>query len=141
MHELGRWLFVAGALPYLILGAAHAVHTPRGVDERKGLSPADRALPSAMAASPLALTRRTDVWRAWVGFNYSHSLGVVLIGVVVLLIGRDAATYAAQGPAFRPLAIVTSAAYLLLASRYWFRTPIAGCALSLGLFVAAWILA
>jgi hypothetical protein len=140
VQELGRWLFLAAALPYVVLGILHAVHTPRRPEDRKGLSPSDAALPAAMKASPLRLTRRTDVWLAWVGFNFSHSLGVVMLGVVALLVARDPVTFACQGPFFRPLAIVVSALYLVLAARYWFRTPIAGCALSLVLFVASWIL-
>ncbi len=44
MKELSRYLFLAGALPFLLLGTAHAVHTPRQPYERKGLSKSDPSL-------------------------------------------------------------------------------------------------
>ena len=65
MHELSRYLFLAGAVPFLVLGVAHAMATPRRVDEVKGLSPADPGLARAMAEVPLRLTRRTNMWLAW----------------------------------------------------------------------------
>ena len=35
-----------------------------------------------MANSALRLSDgRTDMWRAWIGFNFSHSLGVLLLGL------------------------------------------------------------
>lgn len=137
MPELSRWLFLVGALPMLVLGIAHAVATPLSRTARKGLTPRDPALIDAMAGSHVLLTRRIDVWRAWVGFNLSHSLGVVLFAVVVLAVGRNADTFQAEGPVFLPLAVVVSGAYMLIGVRYWFRTPIAGCALSFGCFLAA----
>lgn len=137
MREASRILFLTGALPYLLLGLAHAAHTPRATHERKGLSPRDPALAQAMAAGALLLTRHTDVWRAWVGFNLSHSLGAVLFGVAVLLAGRDARTFAHEAPLWLPMAIGVGVLYLLIGVRFWFRTPIAGIALSLASFVGA----
>lgn len=138
---MSRYLFLAGALPFLLLGIAHAVHTPRQVKERKGLSPADPPLAEAMARSRVLLTGRTDMWRAWVGFNLSHSLGLVLFGVLVVLVGRTPAAFEYNAAVFLPLAVVVSVVYLGLGLAYWFRTPIVGIALSIVLFACAWILA
>ena len=138
MNELSRYLFLAGGLPLLFLGVAHAFATPVELDKPKGLSPRDPAVGEAMSRTSVLLTRRTDMWRAWMGFNLSHGLGAVLFGVVVLLIGRSPASFAAEGPVFLPLAVVISAIYLALATKYWFREPIIGCALSLVLFLLSW---
>ena len=140
MQELSRYLFLAGGLPFLLLGAAHASATPWRTDERRGLSPVDPRLAESMARTRVLLTGRTDMWRAWVGFNLSHSLGAVLFGAVVLLVARTPGAFAADAAVFAPLAVAVSLAYLVLATRYWFRTPIAGCALSVALFSAAWAL-
>lgn len=137
---LSRYLFVAGAVPFLVLGAAHAFATPRTPEQSKGLSPADPAVRAEMARATLLLTRRTTLWLAWVGFNLSHSLGVILFGTVVLLIGRSEAVFAREAAVFLPLAVVVSIAYLILAVRFWFRTPIAGVAVSLVLFLGSWVL-
>ena len=139
MSELSRYLFLIGAVPFVFLGTAHAFATPLQPADSKGLSPRDPAMREAMTRETPLLTRRTNLWLAWVGFNMSHSLGAVLFGVVVLLIGRNATTYSAQAGVFLPLAVVVSALYLLLGVRYWFRTPVIGIAFSGACFVAAWI--
>ncbi len=140
MLELSRHLFLAGALPFVLLGLAHAFATPRRPAESKGLSPRSPALREAMLKETALLTRRTNMWLAWVRFNLSHSLGAVLFGVVVLLIGRSPASFAAQASFFLPLVVVVSGAYLILGMRYWFRTPIVAIALSGACFFASWLL-
>jgi hypothetical protein len=140
MPELARYLFLAGALPFLLLGIAHAFATPLAVGDRKGLSPDDPSLAQAMAHTRLRLTRRTDMWLGWVGFNLSHSLGAIAFAVFVLIFGRDPASFAADAALALPVAWLVSACYLALAVKYWFRTPILGCAFSFGSFSAAWLL-
>ncbi len=139
MPELSRYLFLIGALPFLFLGVAHAAATPRTPASAKGLPPRDAALREAMVRDTVLLTRRTTLWLAWVGFNFSHSLGAVLFGVVVLLIGRSQATFQDEAGLFLPLAVVVTALYLVLGIRYWFKTPIVGIALSGVCFVVSWI--
>jgi hypothetical protein len=140
MLELSRYLFLIGALPFIALGFAHAVATPQTPADTKGLSPRDPAVRGAMASDRILLTRRTTVWLAWVGFNMSHSLGAILFGVVVVLIGRSSASFEAQANVFLPLAVLVSAIYLVLAVRYWFRTPIIGISLASVCFLVAWLL-
>jgi hypothetical protein len=138
--ELSRYLFLMGALPFVVLGIAHAFATPLTPDQAKGLSPRDPAYREGMSQQTLLLTRRTNLWLTWVGFNLSHSLGAVLFGVVVLLVGRSPATFQANASTFVPLAIVVSGAYLAIGLRYWFRTPIAGIIISGVCFLASGVL-
>ena len=140
MAELSRCLFLAGAVPFVLLGLAHVLATPRMTAESKGLSPRDPALRDAMAKETVLLTRRTNLWLAWVGFNLSHSLGAVLFGGVVLLIGRTPVSFQAQASVFLPFAVVVSGFYFVIGLRYWFRTPIIGIALSGVCFILSWLL-
>src|SRR6185436_10875778 len=119
MHELSRYLFLLGALPFVFLGLAHAWHTPVSTEDERGLSPRDPAYRQGMKEQTLVLTRRTNLWLTWVGFNFSHSLGAVLLGVVVLLAGRSAVAFAANASVFVPLAVVVSLLYLAIGLRYW----------------------
>lgn len=80
------------------------------------------------------------MWRVWVGFSLSHSLGVVLLGLVVILVGRTSASFAYNAAVFAPLAIAASLAYLALGLAYWFRAPVIGVGLSVLLFTAAWVI-
>jgi hypothetical protein len=139
LSELGRYLFLAGALPFVVLGLAHALATPLASTDRKGLSPADPALAEAMTRARLLLTGRTDLWRCWVGFNLSHSLGAVAFGAFVLAVGRSAESYAAQATVCAPLAVLVSGAFLAIGLRCWFRTPIAGCAIAFACFALSWM--
>jgi predicted RND superfamily exporter protein len=140
VRELSRYLFLAGALPFLLLGTAHVVHTPRLPSERKGLSPSDPSLAEVMTRSRVLLTGRTDMWRVWVGFNLSHSLGILLFGAVVVLVGRTPVSFGHNAAIFLPLAVVVSLTYLSLGLAYWFRTPLIGISVSVVLFSAAWAL-
>jgi len=138
MPQLSRYLYLAGALPFLVLGAAHALATPLTPEDVKGLSPSDPELAAAMTRSGLRLTRRTDMWRAWIGFNLSHSLGVLVFAGFVLVTGRSPEVFAAEARLGIPFALVVASIYLRLSSRYWFRTPFMGCLLAVVLFLAAW---
>ena len=140
MLEVSRYLCLAGALPFVVLGLAHAAATPLTTAQARGLSPRDPALRDAMARDSVLLTRRTTLWLAWVGFNLSHSLGAVLFGSVMMLIARSPSSFQAQGSVFLPLAVLVSAAYLILGLRYWFRTPTIGISLSSVGFLASWVL-
>lgn len=140
MREVSRYLFLAGALPFLVLGLVHAAATPRTPAQAKGLSPRDPALREAMARDTVLLTRRTSLWLAWVGFNLSHSLGAILFGSVIVLIGRSPAAFEAQAGVFLPLAVAVTACYLAIGVRCWFRTPIIGILLSAACLVASWVL-
>lgn len=140
MPELSRYFFLAGALPFLVLGVAHAVVTPLAVTDLKGLSPSDAELPSAMARSRLRITKRTDMWLSWVGFNLSHSVGILAFGAFVLVIGASSVGFAQRAAVCVPLSVLVSVSYLCLAVKFWFRTPIIGCALSVGCFVTSWAL-
>jgi hypothetical protein len=74
-------------------------------------------LAKAMSRTRLRLTARSDMWLAWMGFNFSHSLGVLLLGAVVLVIGRSTTSFEAEGRIFVPLSIFVSALYLLGSAR------------------------
>ncbi|MET0556596.1 MAG: hypothetical protein ABW221_26395 [Vicinamibacteria bacterium] len=140
MTELSRYLFLAGALPFVVLGLLHARATPLSTADRKGLSPADPDLAEAMARAPVLLTKRVDVWQGWVGFNLSHSLGAVAFGAFVLAAGRSAESFAAQAAVCGPLAVAVSGAFLAIGLRYWFKIPIAGCAVAFACFALSWVL-
>jgi hypothetical protein len=136
---LSRALFLLGAVPFLFLGAAHAFATPLRTTDRRGLSPSDPELAKRMSEARVRLTGRTDMWLAWVGFHLSHSLGAVVFGVFVVMLGWDAASFAKQASTFVPFSCVVAAIYLYLGTRYWFRTPIIGCAFSVACFVSSWL--
>jgi hypothetical protein len=93
-----------------------------------------------MALSRLRLTDRTTVWRAWVGFNLSHSLGAILFGLYIVITGRNEVAYQLEAPLAVPLACGIGVVYVYLARGYWFSIPLAGTTISLVLFGLAGVL-
>ena len=72
-------LWLTGSAIFLILGTWHLWYTffttkfnPRNkpvIEEMKNTSP--------------ELTRRTTIWKAWIGFNGSHSAGAIFFGLIL----------------------------------------------------------
>jgi hypothetical protein len=92
-----------------------------------------------MANSTLSLSGgRTDMWRAWIGFNFSHSLGLLLVAGLALWAGFRFNTLPVG--IIMPVLTLIGCVYLVLALLYWFRAPAIGVAIGTGCFAAAWVL-
>ena len=81
-------LLILGGTVFGVLGALHAVYTLLDLHNPRRLVPVDPSVAHAMANSALRLSGGcTDMWRAWIGFNFSHSLGVLLVAGLALWAG------------------------------------------------------
>jgi hypothetical protein len=131
-------LEIAGSI-LVLLGALHALYTSLDIRRPRRLVPLDPTVALAMTASPLRLSRGgTTMWRAWVGFNFSHSVGVVLFGEIC--VGAGAAPGAMVVPPWMLLALAfISAIYLGLSARYWFWAPTTGIATASLCVLLAWL--
>jgi hypothetical protein len=138
MH-ITRLLLDLGGGIFLVLGLMHALYTFLDIRRPRRLVPQDPSVAAAMAGSQLRLARGgTTMWRAWVGFNFSHSLGVVLFGA--LCIGAGGALGTLTMPAWMLLVLVViGLGYLGLSLLYWFRIPTAGIALGTACLLIAWL--
>ena len=120
-----------GAAIVLILGVVHGIYTLRSSPSGGPMTPTDPAVREAMSRTGglgLAPTLDTPLWRAWVGFNLSHSLGVVAVALFVgipTLVDFDAALDRWWWVA---IALAAPPLYLAISIRYWFREPTIGIA-------------
>jgi hypothetical protein len=73
-----RILMVFSASIVLTLGVLHLVYTFWG----PSLTPREPALQISMSQIAPVMTKETTMWRCWVGFNASHSMGLILFGLV-----------------------------------------------------------
>jgi len=136
MFTFPQVLVASSSFILLFLGSVHLLYTFRGTK----LHPRDHAVQSAMAGDSPVLTRQTTMWRAWIGFNASHSYGAMLFGLVYgyLALFQPAVLF---GSAFLiTVALAFLAGLLVLAKAYWFSIPYRGVLLSISLFVAALVL-
>jgi uncharacterized membrane protein len=127
----------ASALVVLVLGSVHLAYTFFG----RKLHPRDPALIAAMSAASPWISRDTTMWKAWVSFNATHSMGAMLFGLLYawLALRQPALVF---GSAFLlVLGAVFLLGYCLLGHRYWFNIPYGGSLLSLALYLAACVLA
>jgi len=132
-------LLIVGGTVFGVLGAMHAVYTLLDLRNPRRLVPVDPSVAHAMANSALRLSGgRTDMWRAWVGFNFSHSLGVLMVAGLALWAGSRFNTLPVS--IIMPALTLIGCVYLVIALLYWFRAPAIGVAIGTCCFAVAWVL-
>ncbi|HET7364265.1 MAG TPA: hypothetical protein VFJ70_11930 [Burkholderiales bacterium] len=124
---LAQFLLVASAAIVLALGCIHLVYTFFG----RRLTPRDPSLQSAMAEVPLVLTRQTTMWKAWVGFNASHSMGAILFGLVYGYLALAHGELLLHSWFLPLVGFAMLSGLLVLARLYWFRAPFRSLCVSL----------
>jgi hypothetical protein len=130
-------LVATSALIPLVLGTLHLAYTFRGPK----LLPRDATLIDAMKGATLVITRETTVWKAWIGFNTTHSMALMLFGLVFgyLAVARPEILF---GSTFlQALGLVTLAAFLVLSRANFFSVPLAGMAIAAVLYLGGVVLA
>jgi hypothetical protein len=131
-------LLTLGGAVFGVLGALHAIYTLLDLRNPRRLAPVDPSVARAMANSAVRISGGgTDMWRAWIGFNHSHSLGLLLFAALSIWAGFRVK---ALPVGVMPLLTLVGCIYLVLALLYWFRIPAICVAIGTGCFAAAWIL-
>ncbi len=122
MIDASQSLIAASAGIVFALGSIHLYYTFFS----NAFSPRDAELETRMKAVSPLLTRDISMWKAWVGFNASHSLGAMLFGAIYayMAIARPAMLFGS--PFLLALGFAFLAALLALARVYWFRIPFRG---------------
>jgi len=86
--------------------------------------------------SPI-LTKETTMWRAWVGFNASHSIGAILFGLIYGFLATAHGDLLFNSSYLLAVGLVMLIGYCALGKLYWFRIPFAGISVSLFCYVAS----
>jgi hypothetical protein len=118
------------------LGVVHLVYTFWGPK----LTPRDPALQISMSQISLAITRETTMWRAWVGFNASHSMGAMLFGLVFGFLALAHGQLLFQSPFLLLVGLAMLGGFVVLGKVYWFSAPFTGINISLACYVASIVL-
>ena len=133
MSPLAPILIAGSAGIVLFFGLIHLLYTFSG----RKLAPRDDALTARMQQVSLVITPETTVWRAWVGFNASHSSSAILFGVVYGYLAIAHSAFLAQSTFLLSLGLLFLGWYAFLAKRYWFRAPFRGILLATLLYLIA----
>lgn len=136
MQTATTWLIAASAAIVFLLGLLHLIFTFRG----NKLLPRERALLTRMREVSPVISRDTSMWKAWIGFNASHSYGALLFGSVYGYLALLHGGFLGESLFLLMLGQLLLLGYLLLAWRYWFSVPRNGILLSTVLYAMALLL-
>jgi len=130
---LAQILITFGAALWSFLGTIHIIYTFFS----NKLEPRDAATTSAMKATSPVLTKCTNLWNGWIGFNAGFGMGLLLLGTTYLLLAVGHMALLRESPALTWLSVVGGAAQLAIAGRYFFRRPLIGVAIATACFLVA----
>jgi hypothetical protein len=134
---MDKILLIIGVSIFGLLGAIHLLYTFFTTK----LHPYDPNVIQVMKSTSLRLTQETTIWRAWLGFNASHSLGVMLFAAIYLPLIIFHFAVIRDSLWFSVLPVIPAILYLILAKKYWFKIPLFGILMSLVCFItSAWLI-
>ena len=133
---LVKLLWLTGAAIFLILGTIHLLYTffTNKFDAR------NRDVTRSMKDTSPVLTRDTTMWKAWIGFNASHSAGAIFFGLINSILVLQYFSVIQHSLLLHLLNIITAMFYLWLGKKYWFKIPFTGILVSTICFIAATII-
>jgi hypothetical protein len=133
---VAKLLMVLSAGIVLTLGVAHLVYTFWG----SNLTPRDPALQATMSQVAPVITKETTMWRCWVGFNATHSMGLILFGLVFGFLALAHGELLFQSPFLLVTGLAMLGGLVVLSRVYFFSAPLAGMSVALVCYVASIVL-
>jgi hypothetical protein len=121
----------ASAAIILLLGLVHLMYTFRGPN----LHPRDPDLTARMMDVSPVIAPETTMWRAWVGFNATHSLGLILFGALYGYLAIRHSTLLFQSWFLLALGFALLLGYVVVAKLYFFSTPFRGVVVAAALYL------
>jgi len=131
--SLASLLLLVSAAVIFALGTVHLWITFRG----SKLHPRDAALIQQMQSVTLRLTRETTMWKAWIGFNASHSFAGMLFGLVYGYFALSASALFFSSMFLQGVGLAFLLGLVFLGKRYWFRVPFTGILIATISYIAA----
>lgn len=126
-------LIRVGLLIIGLLGFLHLVYTFADLKSPKKFAPSDDSLLPLLQNTGVKLVSKPwpgrSFWGSYMGFNLSHSLGI-LVFVALYLVLSAIAPEVLFHPALLIIMIGTGCAYAVLARLFWFSIPFYGATLS-----------
>jgi hypothetical protein len=126
-------LMLLSASIVFTLGVTHLVYTFWG----PMLTPRDPALQISMSQIAPVITKETTMWRCWVGFNASHSMGLILFGLIFGFLALAHPQLLFQSPFLLVVGLAMLGGLAALSKVYWFGAPFTGICISLVCYLAS----
>ena len=126
-------LMVLSASTIFTLGVVHLVYTLWGPK----LTPRDPALQISMSQISPVITKETTMWQCWVGFNASHSMGLILFGLVFSYLALAHGQLLFQSPFLLVVGLALLGGLVVLCKVYFSSVPLTGVCISLACCLAS----
>ena len=131
-----RILMVLSASIILGLGVVHLVYTFWGPN----LTPRDPALQISMSQTSPVIAKETTMWRCWIGFNATHSMGLILFGLVFGFLALAHGQLLFRSPFLLAVGLAMLGGYVVLCKVSFFSAPLTGVSISLACYVSSIVL-
>ncbi len=129
-------LMVLSASILFTLGVSHLFYTFWG----PMLTPRDPALQISMSQISPVITSETTMWRCWMGFNASHSMGLILFGLVFGFLALAHGQLLFRSPFLLVVGLAMLGGFVVLCKAYFFSGPLTSICISLACYVASVVL-
>jgi hypothetical protein len=134
---ISRILISACAAITLFFGSVHLVYT-FFTDQ---LTPVDGQLETAMKHVAVRISRETTMWKTWVGFNVSHSMGLMLFGLIYGYLTLYRWDVLQKSYFLAGVGLVVLVSYVVLARVFWFSDPLIGVSVATLLYATGFVCA
>jgi hypothetical protein len=99
------------------------------------LHPRDPDLTAKMMTVSPVITRETTMWRAWLGFNATHSFGLILFGALYGYLATRHSAFLFHSWFLLSLGFALLLGYAVIARLYFFAAPFRGVVLAAILYL------
>ena len=134
---ISRILIATCAAIILFFGSVHLAYT-FFTDQ---LTPFEGQMETAMKRVVPRISSGTTMWKAWVGFNVSHSMGLMLFGLIYGYLTVYRWDMLQKSYFLAGLGLVVLVSYVVLARVFWFSDPLIGTSVATLLYVAGFVYA
>jgi hypothetical protein len=146
--DAAKLLVIVGAAGYILAGAGHAALALwDGIVRPRFFTPIDDRVRPVTDRTGIRFRElfpgspdRPTMWRAWLGFNISHGLGLTAFGLILLLLAATDFSELTDTGGLMPVALAVSTGYLALGLWSWFYVPALLAGLATTCFAVAWAL-
>jgi len=121
----------ASAAIILFLGLVHLLYTFRGPN----LHPRDPDLTARMMSVSPVISPETTMWRTWIGFNATHSFGLILFGALYGYLAIRHSAFLLHSLFLLALGLALLLGYAVIAKYYFFTAPFRGVVLAAVLYL------
>ena len=133
---IAKYLWIIGSIVITLLAGTHLYFT----FFTNKFSTRNTKLVNDMQSSSPILTKKVTMWNAWIGFNASHSMGGIFIGIINLYLVLRYFPILQTDHFFFIFNILTISFYVWLATKYWYKTPLSGLTITLACYATSCLL-